>query len=336
MSSTSTVKRRPHPEHARETRVMFRRYLTVWLWACLAWACGSEPEAPREPKFDDPTPLRYKPCDRAEKVGDFSVELTSLYTAVSGSVAAAVVPADVPELVQELGPCRLERQRNLFCDPGCTGGFTCGEQGQCVPYPENLDVGDVSVWGLVAPVHMEPDGQSRRYWNTELPHPGFVQGGDIHLQASGGSARPFTLRGLGEAALTALEAKLELESEKPLNVSWAPASTGPGPQHVLFTLNIDQHGVTPLTVTCDVEDTGVLTVPRELIRALFAAGPSGFPSAKLVRRSADSLSLEQGCVEFGVRTSVDLRVNVSGHMPCTRDEDCLAGDQCDLARGACQ
>ena len=303
------------------------------LAVCVALGCGDASE-PGEPAFHDPGPLAYTPCEEAAKVGDFRVELTEQYTAVSGNVASAVVAADVPELVRALGDCRLERQRELFCDPPCGGGLTCGDGGRCVPYPANLSVGTVSLWGLAAPVHMEPDAQGRRYWDTDLPQPGFEPGASIHLQASGGSLEPFTLRGFGVSALRAPVQSLELARDLPLTVRW---ERGPaGPARVQFTLNIDQHGVTPLTVVCDAQDTGALTVPAELITALFDAGPTGFPSVRLERRSVDSTMLDPGCVEFSVRASLDLKVAVAGHMPCARDQDCLAGGRCDLTRGACE
>jgi hypothetical protein len=311
-----------------------RERMGSWLVAGCLLGCGDHAPERREPEFHDPGPLAYRPCEKAQKVGDFRVELAQQFAAVSGSVASEVVAADVPELVRELAGCRLERQRSLFCDPACGGGLTCGEGGSCVPYPENLDVGSVSVWGLVEPVHMEPDAQGRRYWDTDLAQPGFAPGADIHLQADGGSLESFTLRGFGVTPLEAPPQTLELVTRTPLTVRW---QRGPaGPAHVQFTLNIDQHGVTPLTVVCDAPDTGQLTVPAELVTALFEAGPTGFPSARLERRSADSAILAPGCVEFSVRASLDLKLAVTGHMPCARNEDCLAGQHCDVARGACE
>jgi hypothetical protein len=307
----------------------------LWLGLAILGACGSEQAATaREPHWKDEEPLAYGPCAAARRVGAFSVELSDLYTAASGNVAEAVVAADVPELVRELGDCRLERQRNLFCDPPCGGGATCGEGNACVPYPENIDVGEVSLWGLAEAVHMQADASGRRYWHTKLPHPGFQTGADIHLQAEGGELTPFTLRGFGVSALETPDTTLELESEQAFDVAWTAAHASPA--RVLFTLSIDQHGVTPLSVVCEVGDTGSLSVPAPLVTALFDAGPSGFPSARLERRSADSTMLEHGCVEFTVRATAKLSVDVSGHMPCARDEDCLAAGRCNIETGTCE
>ena len=134
-------------------------------------------------------------------MGEFRVELTDSFTAVSGSVAQAVVPVDVRELVVESGGCRLLRRRQLACAPACGAGMTCGEGGRCLRYPDNLNAGTVSIGGLRGRVRMQPDPAGKRYFSTGLPHPGFTDGANIQLHASGGEVPAFSLAGRGLPAL---------------------------------------------------------------------------------------------------------------------------------------
>jgi hypothetical protein len=252
---------------------------------------------------------------------------------VSGSIAEAPVPVDVRELVAASGACRLLRRRVLACDPVCTAGMTCGEAGRCRRYPDNLDAGTVGVTGLRCQVQMRPDPVSRRYFDTSLPHPGFAPGADIRLRASGAALPPFSLAGWGVAPLVLEEGSLRLEPGQPLRIAWQPGE--PGPARVALDLEIDQHGVTPMTLSCEAPDTGSFEVPADLIETLLAAGASGYPSVRASRQSVDSVELPPGCVELVVASAVERRLDVAGHTPCRSDADCPPPARCNLASQRC-
>src|SRR5205814_3183715 len=137
----------------------------------------------------------YQTCDLATKVGEFRIQLDSAFTAVTGTIASGVVPAAVPKLVAEAGGCRVTQLRNLFCDPACGSGETCGEAGKCIPYPAGRNAGTVSISGLAVPVTM--NACALRYDYVKLPQPGFAPGADIQLRTSGADVAPFFLRGWG-------------------------------------------------------------------------------------------------------------------------------------------
>ena len=84
--------------------------------------------------------FEYRPCSRAELVGEFSVVLAESYTGIQGTVYDGVVPFQIPEEALVEGECRLLRARSLQCDPPCQPGETCGEDGNCIPYPEARSV----------------------------------------------------------------------------------------------------------------------------------------------------------------------------------------------------
>ncbi len=81
--------------------------------------------------------------------------------------------------------------------------------------------------------------------------------------------------------------------------AWEPPS-GEVRTMVHLELNIDQHGATPVTLACELEDTGSATVPGTLTDALFNAGISGFPRGSIVRRTVDSQAVADGCIELVV------------------------------------
>ena len=277
----------------------------------------------------------YRACSPERKVGEFRVELTASFTAVSGNIAEAVVPGDVRELVAESGGCRLLRKRQLTCVSGCGAGMTCGEGGRCLSYPDNLDAGTVRIGGLVRPVQMRPDPAGRRYFATGLPHPGFADGANIQLQASGAArVPPFSLAGRGIAALVPVDQPLTMEVDRPFAIEWLPVDSSPAA--IELTVNIDQHGLTPASLVCRGEDRGRLEVPADLVGRLIAAGASGYPQALLSRQSADAVDLPPGCVELMVASAAGKSITVAGHTPCRTDGDCPTGGRCATALQSCR
>jgi hypothetical protein len=300
----------------------------------IALFAGCSAAAPPEPVPEGP--MEYRPCPMGTRVGEFRIELVADpapgFTSVSGRVATAVVPGDIPELVQSAGDCHLLRNRRLFCDPPCGPAETCGEDGLCIAYPSNTDVGAIAVSGLARPVNMRASATGR-YSFTALPYPGFQPEAPIHLRAAGGQLVPFALRGAGVAPLAVPSDLQALEAAHPFAVNWTPEAV---PTRIQLTINVNQHGNTPTTLTCDVADTGETSVPADLITALLAAGTSGYPRMTLSRRTADSTTLSPGCVELTVEASVARPIQITGHTPCMRDADCPAGTTCDLPLQTCR
>jgi hypothetical protein len=300
----------------------------------LAAACGGDGPGAPAPDAGSGAPFVYRSCPPAAKVGEFRIELGQQFSAVSGSIAAGVVPGDVREQVAEAGGCALLRKRRLACDPPCGGGMTCGEMGMCIAYPDNLGAGTVTVAGLARAVKMNPDPVARRYWDTTLPHPGFAPGADIRLQAAGGQVPSFALAGWGISALELPAREPTLQGGASLRVEWQPGP--PGPARVQASLAIDQHGVTPATLVCEAQDGGSLEVPAAQIDRLLAAGASGYPKLTLARQSVDAVTLPPGCVELVVANVAERNLVVPGHTPCRADRDCPPGSSCDLARQTCR
>ena len=294
-------------------------------------ACGDATETtPVDGGADTGAPLSgYAPCSAATKVGGFTVTLAAAFTGVDGQVLDGVVPQNVPRELQTAGSCRLLGAPSLACSPPCAPGETCSESGACITYPQSHSVGTVTLTGLEVPVAMSPQ-YGNIYTNpAQLPHPGFIEGADIRLTATGGDYAPFTLSGQGIRPMEVADASkaVLVESGKSVDLSWkAPGLAGLARVHI--ELNINNHGTTAAWIACEAEDTGSFSIPAELVTALYDLGLSGGPTVVVTRRSADSTTIAAGCVQLLVSSELALEVEVPGLTSCTVDTDCPSGETC--------
>jgi hypothetical protein len=270
-------------------------------------------------------------CDIASRVGRFSVEAQSDFGVVQGAVFEAVVPTSIPRLASEDGPCRLLERRNLVCTPACVGATTCGEGGACVPYPRQISVGNVTISGLTQPTNLAPQNPGNGYFDN----PPFAVGSEITLTAAGESGRPgFELSGFGSRPLGTKPSWL-IERGKGLNVLWEngdPAAR----TRVTVEFSVDQHGLSPLTLVCEFEDTGTATIPASVVDRLLDSGVSGFPNGRVFRRTADRVVLDFGCVDLLVGSPLAADVTVAGVVPCKKTADCPMGQTCNLMQELCE
>ncbi len=303
-------------------------------------ACGADTEPGANPDAASgalEVLTEYAPCPEAA-VGTFDITLHADYTSVQGQVADGLDPAAVFERSAEVGGCVLLTPKTLFCEAGCASGTTCGEGGECVPYPSKVSVGAVKVTGLEEGVEMTARAPTWFYLNKgTLPHPAYDPGAAILLEADGDATEAFSLSGYGVEALSTTQRSAPLERGKALTLTWAPPAEA-GPVRVFVKLEIATHGGSPGRVECHAPDTGVFEVPGELVDALLDRGYSGFPSVALTRRSADSANTSLGCVELVVRSTVVLDVEIEGLISCSSEEDCPGEQVCreDLSCGQAQ
>lgn len=273
------------------------------------------------------------PCELADRVGTFNLLREDIYTTFNGAVADGVVPVSVLENVGDEGGCRLLRRNNPFCDPPCAPSETCDFDGSCVPYPQNHDVGLVTLDGLLQPVMVEPILPTYEYFDTDLEHPAWDPGAAIELRAAGGDYEAFTLHGNGVEMIEPAGDAVVLDPDTDLTVEWVP---GDGAGTVRVELNIDQHGLTPVELWCTSEDTGSLVVPQAFIAEFVQFGVTGYPSVSYYRETVDSVQIAPGCVEFGVRSHRNGMLTVVGHTPCNVPQDCPDGLTCNVAIQTCE
>jgi len=271
-------------------------------------------------------------CSLADRVGGFMVAMEPDYSSFSGSVSDGVVPVSVLEQVGAEGDCILLRRNNPFCEPLCMPGQACDFDGTCIPYPVNHDVGVVTVTGLLTPVMLEPVAPTYSYFDTGLMHPPFEIGAPIELTAGGGDYEAFELHGRGVPRVEPTAEQLSLSTGRPVMVEWSPT----GAEATLrLVLNVDQHGLSPVRLVCESDDTGSLTIAPELVTQFLDFGISGFPSADYYLQTADSVDIEPGCVELVVFSHDQTQLDVEGHTPCDQPADCPDGQMCDLMIQTC-
>ncbi len=282
------------------------------------------------PNFTEPRGA----CTQAERVGRFSIEKQSDFGVVQGAVADGVVPTSIPEIVTDDGVCQLLKRRNLSCTPACVGAETCGEDGECIDYPRQISVGTVVIDGLTKPTTIEPANPGNTYFAPGADNPPFAVGSEITLSASGDQGHgPFDLFGRGSEPLT--ETPIwSLEEGQDLAVTWA-AGTTEGAQ-IAVELTIDQHGTSPLSLACVFDDTGSGTVPTAIIDQLITSGVSGFPNGRIMRRTADKVEIDVGCVDMLVGSPVIADVDVIGFTPCNSPDDCPPDQTCNLKIELCE
>ena len=302
---------------------------------------------PTQPADDDddttPPPVRPAPdrpieldgaCAQQDLVGHFHVIAQPELSVVDGVVSDGVWPAQVREPVASAEGCTLLLKRFPFCDPMCESGTTCDDDGSCIDQPESQDMGIVRIWGLAKDVVMQPVMPGYRYFDTGLPHPGFEPGADVHLDADGGPYADLKLEGRGVPPLVRPDAPINVASGAPVEVTWTADQPVDGAQ-IDLELTIDQHGTSPLLLSCTFEDDGQAQVPAALVEELLSAGVSGYPNGSMSRVTVDSAETPDGCVELRVMSAMELRVTVDDHTPCTSDAQCADGQSCDIPNQTC-
>lgn len=274
-------------------------------------------------------------CELDVRWGAFKVEANPDYSAVDGQIADGVVPVTVLEEAAREGDCRLMKRNNPFCDPTCGPGTTCDFDGTCIPYPANQDLGTVVITGLKDAVVMEPVAPSNKYFYTQLQNPAFEAGELIELTTGGGAYPVLTLHGVGPATLQPVSLDWVVTAGTPLQIGWdAPAAAVR--TEVFVSVNVDQHGITPITLECVFADDGEAQIAASVMDALLSAGVSGYPSGKIQRRTVDKAAVGEGCVDFMVDDSRVAKVSVTGHTPCSGPQDCPEGLECNLATQTCE
>jgi hypothetical protein len=196
----------------------------------------------------------------------------------------------------------------------------------------------VTVRGLVVPLAMQPNDITHTYANPALPmlpHPGFLPGADLRIDAEGGDYAPFGLRGWGISPLVLSGDAIDVRRSEPVRLAWE-APSAPGPARVNVQLNINFHGSNSAWIECDFPDTGAAEMPASLVDGLFEQGLSGNPTLTAVRRSATSLDIEPGCVEMLVYSQVSTPVQVEGVVSCRGSSDCPPPQQCISVKLLCE
>jgi hypothetical protein len=254
------------------------------------------------------------PCASASRLGGFRIEEQTLFSIMAGEVADGVPPLSILQDVATYGACKILRRPNLVCDPPCNADETCNLEEMCVPYPRNQDLGVVEVDGLNKCLNLSAAAVGKKYTDNDLPHPVFEPGALVELRTPPGAFGPLLLHGQGVEALELAAGDWRVLAGQATLVRWT-APTMKTRAWIDLRINVDQHGLSPASLYCTVEDTGWFEIPAEAIDALYDLGVSGAPSGSLTRRSVDSQQVNGGCVDLSVGSSRTPSI-------CIREADC--------------
>jgi hypothetical protein len=287
-----------------------------------------------EPVGDPATVGLEGACPDDTRYARFTVEANPEYAAASGSGLDGVVPQTILTEVETEGECTMWRRENPYCSETCASDQTCDFDGTCVAYPRAADLGAVTIGGLVAPVRMEPAVPGYLY-TAELDNPPFSAGALVELRTADAGFPAATAHGVGVEDLALTASTWALAPGAPFELEWtAPEAGARSTLHV--EVNVDQHGNTPITMVCEMADDGEGELPAALLESTVAAGVSGYPNARVARRTADRTALGDGCLEFLVQSVVLPDVSVDGYVACSSSAECPPGMSCNTEIELCE
>src|SRR4051812_39073022 len=144
------------------------------------------------------TPLAYKPCSEAARLGGITVALISNgdstpFTAVTRGVRNKVDPGELWDELAKEGGCRLMAGKMAVCHTACTGEQTCDPNMKtCIDQPKLQDTGTLTVTGLSEAVSLTWSAMSG-YYKSLTSYP--PAGAEIAIGAktSGATVPAFSL-----------------------------------------------------------------------------------------------------------------------------------------------
>jgi hypothetical protein len=250
-------------------------------------------------------------CAKAERLGSFALNLTDTRTSFRGAVSTGVAVNAIPEVLAAAGGCELQGVPNLFCATPCESGAICAGDDQCVPAPEKVSAGTITVTGLATELALDPNAITVDYSsNFDEPYPGFSPGAHIVLNAAGDTAPAFSLVGEGVGLLSSTLQTAVVETGADLELTW----------------NAD--GATSGWIACVADDTGAFAIPADLVQQLIELGLSGFPRVVLTRQTVDSKTVGDGCVDMSVGSELEIPISIDGLISCNDNDECPDGQTC--------
>ena len=169
---------------------------------------------------------------------------------------------------ESAGDCWLAVTRTCDgdCVPPCEEEEYCTPTSVCEPIPELRDAGVLAIDGLSVQASLTPTENGRYSPLYGLPSDLYQPGDVITLTAEGGDTPAFSASAMG---VDELEAELPCgqipEPEQDLTVTWTPG--GAAAVRVRWEMIQNVHLAQGPRLRCEVEDTGSLTIPAELIDA---------------------------------------------------------------------
>jgi len=223
--------------------------------------------------------------------------------AVPQSSALEILLMDAPYgrnhvLEAEEGACRFYRVAEIApCDPPCADDWTeyCTIDGQCLPFPQRVSAGTITVSGVKGGPYPIPVGEADWYSAPATPASLFDAGAAITVSATGGDIPAFEAHVTGVGPLKApIDGVLTLVDGAPQVVTWTKANDG---STVELILQIGWHGAPPTAILwCTAPDAdGQVTIPQAMVEAFPTFGGMGlFQHPAYLRRVSRAVAASPG------------------------------------------
>jgi len=248
-------------------------------------------------------------CALATAPAHFDITSRDDYGGFSGSYRDYPWPQVLMEHVR-VGDCAFYAPEPSFCDPPCTDSV-CVVGGVCAPWPTNLAAGTLTVTGTTP--SLQVDQQAGGSYYTPVSYPNLYQPGDlITLSGPGaGEVAPFELSARGVPVLQVSWERAEAVEHEDMVITWDLASSPTGTK-VIVHMDSDHHG-TAAYVECIADDTGSVTVDKEVLDPLIEAGRTGIgtfiENAYMTRFNGTVVDTASGCVGFRSESMIFMSVD---------------------------
>ncbi len=254
------------------------------------------------------------PCSPDTRVGGFFVSLFAASdigpsSHFGGAVFDSIDPAAVWTRQSTVGACSLWTGPGYTCNPGCDSVSVCVAQDQCALRTIE-SFGTVTLTGFGSP-RSEPfnDGYFVDLLST-APYPPAAAAAPVSVGGDGGAYGPITLHGEGIEPPTFDASALVLVGGQDFTFSWTP-QTRSGMQQIQAIVDLGGESGATARIECDLPDSGTATIDGSLTASLVGYGVGETPVIDLTRGTADSTTLEPGCVDFTVTATVERSIAAS-------------------------
>ena len=228
----------------------------------------------------------------------------------SGQVQSATTPETIAPIAEAAG-CRFVGPRPELCDPPCDGGDVCDVHGACLPYPEQVDGGTVTITGTDPRVELEPSIGFNYY--SQNSYPGFfARGAALTLDIEGSADTPAVqITTTGVPMLVLPTNQLVAREHQDMVIAWTALADVPGAE-VMIHMDNDHHGIRAYVECVGDAAAGTLTVPAAILDRLIEAGETGIgtyiENAWIEQRARGWTRTDRGCA--GVASHSDQLVQV--------------------------
>jgi len=247
---------------------------------------------------DDDTTPDPGTCNRFNTWGTFTIETDDTDGNVRGQYQDGPNPFELAAVVED-GSCAFYGWDHIpNCDPPCESPEYCTLDDECLPYPDLVSAGTLTVTGTDPPLEIEPDTGPDYSTGAAMPYL-YEAGAELTLSAPGSDAvDPFelTVAGVG-GPMDPRHLTVFMVPGEDLLVEWTPAEV-PSDARMEVGFSIDHHALIGGYARCDVPDAdGQVTVPASITDALFGTGAHP-ENGDLVRYTRTAVETNLGCAEW--------------------------------------